>query len=263
MGLCGISRRGSVRKVGVLEMYKKRQHQAETQWCVWHSDTNAHTLTCALGVYLFLSRQLHTEVIISSCCMLVDPTHQCSKAWAACLSHSKGFFFKCVLKWMLAYMCLCMCACLSSSPVEVCTSLHAASPLLWPSLEVARLKQRSCLQGNHWVTAQAAGHEADVHPARTQTEAHQQKLPHMGRKTKRHTATYADPLHPLFLSPPRMHEEMGSETERGEAALIFALSFQKTCFRGEIWRWIINIFIQFWCLSLAGKLEVPEWGGPA
>lgn len=98
MGLCGLSGRGSVRKVGVLEMYKKRQHQAETQWCAWHSDTNTHTQThthtCALGVYLLSPRQLHTEVIISSCCMLVDPTHQCSKAWAACLSHSKGFFFQ-------------------------------------------------------------------------------------------------------------------------------------------------------------------------
>lgn len=72
----------------------------------------------------------------------------------------------------------------SSSPREIYTSLSVVSPVLWPSLEVVRMKQCSCLQGIHWVTAQAGGHEADVHPARTQTEAHQQKLPHMGSKQR-------------------------------------------------------------------------------
>ncbi len=45
-GLCGLSGRGAVTKVGVLEIYKKRQHQAEPQQCVWHSDTNTHTRAC-------------------------------------------------------------------------------------------------------------------------------------------------------------------------------------------------------------------------
>lgn len=35
----------AVRQAGVLETHIKRQHQAGTQWCVWHSDTNTHTQT--------------------------------------------------------------------------------------------------------------------------------------------------------------------------------------------------------------------------
>lgn len=81
-------------------------------------------------------------------------------------------------------------------------------------------------RGIHWVTAQAAGHEADVHPARsTPTEA-----PTHGAQTKRHTATYADPLHPLFLSPPRMHEEMGETGERRGRHWFLLYRFRKPVF---------------------------------
>lgn len=230
-----------------------------------------------LGVYLLLSRQLHTEVIISLCCTLVDTTHQphnghtttsteqlCSKAWAACFVSQQGLLLSvCAQMGVCLHVCFCMCACFSSSPAEICTSLSVVSPVLWPSLEVARLKHCSCLQGIHRVTVQAGGHEADVHSARTQTEAHQQKLPHMGRKQRGiepHTLILSTPS--SFLLHACMKRWGVKERQREERQHWFLLYRFRKPVLWEIWHWIINIFIQFWCLSLAGKLEVPEWEGP-
>lgn len=106
---------------GDIYIYKKRQCRLKTQWCVWHSDTkHRHTGTCSVGVYLLFFRQLHTEVIISSCCILVLSAHQpnnghtttsmkrlCSNAWAACLYHSQGF----CLVFAQMGLCLCDCVC--------------------------------------------------------------------------------------------------------------------------------------------------------
>lgn len=119
----------------------------------------------------------------------------------------------------------------------------------------------------YWVTAQTSGHKADVHPAGTHTEAHQQNLLHIGGKTKRHRSNKADPTHPHSTSTPRaqfpfslMNVELGSQKEeerRGSIDFCFIVS--KNCYIGENSHWIINVFIQFWCLFLSGQLEVPEW----
>lgn len=142
LALCGLSGRGSI-VVGVLETDKKRQHQAETQWCVWHSDTNrhAHTQMHALGVYMHVSPLQTASYRGDNYLMLYAGwlntstsqwTHDHVNGTVLFKSMSSLFclaaraFVKCVCSdGCIAYMCLCMCANFLQAP------LRFAPPSVW------------------------------------------------------------------------------------------------------------------------------------